>query len=80
MKPADLTDPRGIPAQVLREALQDSTRGKIGKDFELALRRFANTHPNFKGLRRSPCTASAAPSPTGWLMAEGRTTQDSSVD
>ncbi|WP_324750070.1 type II CRISPR RNA-guided endonuclease Cas9 [Sphingomonas sp. LY54] len=52
LKPADLTDPPRIPDQVLREALQDSTRGKIGKDFELALRRFAHTHPNFRGIRR----------------------------
>jgi hypothetical protein len=36
-------------------ALADATRGKAGKDFEAALRRVAQTHPVFKGLRRRAC-------------------------
>jgi CRISPR-associated endonuclease Csn1 len=52
LKPGDLTDPDRIPDPVLRDALYAATRDRTGKDFEQALLRFADTHPQFKGIRR----------------------------
>ena len=52
LKPADITDPQRIPDPVLRQALEDATMGKSGKEFEAALDRFRKHHPQFAGIRR----------------------------
>ncbi|GMM62364.1 type II CRISPR RNA-guided endonuclease Cas9 [Novosphingobium pituita] len=52
LKPADIASATRIPDPALRQALADATRGKAGKDFEATLRRLAQTHPVFRGLRR----------------------------
>jgi CRISPR-associated endonuclease Csn1 len=52
LKPADLADPSRIPDRTLRDALQASTRGLLGRDLEQALARFAKEHPVFAGIRR----------------------------
>ena len=52
LKSADIASAERIPDPTLRQALADATRGKAGKDFEAALRRVAQAHPVFKGLRR----------------------------
>ncbi len=52
LKPADIADPDRIPDPVLRQALDDATAGKSGKDFEVALDRFGKNHSQFAGIRR----------------------------
>lgn len=60
LKPGDLTDPMRIPDKALRDALYAATRDLTGKEFEKALRDFAdkgwrpdkNGNPTFKGIRR----------------------------
>lgn len=52
LKPGDFTDPERIPDPVLRDALYAATRDRTGKEYEQALRRFAEHHPRFKGIRR----------------------------
>ncbi len=52
LKPGDIADPQRIPDTVLRNALNDWTGGRSGKDFEQALARFAREHPVFRAIRR----------------------------
>ena len=52
LKPADIADPERIPDPVLRQALEDATAGKSGKDFEAALNYFQKHHSQFAGIRR----------------------------
>ncbi len=52
LKPADLTNPDRIPDPVLRDALQRATQGTSGKEFEVALKKFADHDPLFAGIRR----------------------------
>lgn len=52
LKPGDFTSPDRIPDPGLRDALYAATRNSSGKEFEAALRRFAESHPQFKGIRR----------------------------
>jgi CRISPR-associated endonuclease Csn1 len=60
LKPADLTDPLRIPDEALRDALYRATEGLSGKEFEKALKDFADKgwrpdkkgKPTFKGIRR----------------------------
>lgn len=56
LTPDDIADPIRIPDLPLRNALADATRRfsdkKFKKEFDLALVRFAKTHPVFKGIRR----------------------------
>lgn len=52
LKPADIADPERIPDPVLRQALDEATTGKSGKDFEAALTHFRKHHPQFAGIRR----------------------------
>lgn len=56
LTPDDIADPIRIPDLPLRTALADATRRfwdkKLKKEFDLALARFAKTHPVFKGIRR----------------------------
>jgi len=52
LKPGDIGDPLRIPDRPLRDALHEATRDRSGKEFEQALRRFHDTHPLFKGIRR----------------------------
>lgn len=52
LKPADLTNPERIPDPVLRDALHRATDGLTGKDYEKALMRFRDEHPDYKNIRR----------------------------
>ncbi|MCP3736578.1 type II CRISPR RNA-guided endonuclease Cas9 [Sphingomonas sp. RP10(2022)] len=52
LKPGDLTNPERIPDAALRDALYAATQGLTGKDYDAALHRFAQTHPQFGGIRR----------------------------
>ena len=52
LKPADIADQERIPDSVLRQALDDATSGKSGKEFDAALDRFRKHHPQFAGIRR----------------------------
>ncbi len=53
LKPDDLVDGgRRVADPTLREALAIATAGLEGKAFAQALSRFADTHPQFQGVRR----------------------------
>ncbi len=52
LKPGDLTNPDRIPDPVLRDALHQATDGLTGKEYEKALARFRDEHPDYKGIRR----------------------------
>jgi CRISPR-associated endonuclease Csn1 len=53
LKPDDLVDGgRRVADPTLRDALAVATAGSEGKAFAQALNRFADTHPQFQGIRR----------------------------
>ncbi len=53
LKPDDLVDGgRRVADPILREALAEAAAGLEGKAFAQALNRFADTHPQFRGVRR----------------------------
>lgn len=51
LKPADITDPIGIPDAALKRSLLTATEGLSGRDFELALGNFSKSDPVFMGIR-----------------------------
>ncbi len=52
LKPGDLSNPDRIPDPLLRDALHRATDGLTGKEYERALARFRDEHPDYKGIRR----------------------------
>lgn len=52
LKPEDVSTPGRIRDEHLRRALSLEVGNQTGKDFEQALRRFRDTHPQFQGIRR----------------------------
>jgi CRISPR-associated endonuclease Csn1 len=52
LQPKDLTDPERMPDKDLQARLYSATQGATGKDFETALRKFAQRDGPYKGIRR----------------------------
>lgn len=52
LKPTDITDPERIPDAALRQALEDATAARTGKDFDKAIEAFRKNHAQFAGIRR----------------------------
>lgn len=64
LQPQDISIDNRIRDPLLRSELFKATEGLSGKDFEAALRRFRETHPLFKGIRRVRVLGERAGTPT----------------
>ena len=64
LEPKDVEAPDRIRDDFLRRELQDATRGRSGTAFKESLKRFKNTHPQFKGIRHVRVFGESAGMPT----------------